>query len=87
MGREANAAEEGEGGAVGAVECEEVVEVWNIDVLVIEEDAVLVCGFLVGHGFREVLELRVYGSRCSTAEGRDAMSSCRRSIDKSSISF
>jgi len=52
VGREANAAEEGEGRAVGAVEREEVVEVWNINVLVVEENAVLDGGFIVGHGFR-----------------------------------
>lgn len=51
VGRKANAAEKGERGAVGLVECEEVVEVLNVGVLVIEEDAVLVCNFLVGHDF------------------------------------
>lgn len=52
VGRKANTTEEGEGGTVGAVECEEVVEVWNLSVLVIEENAVLLCAFVVGHAFR-----------------------------------
>jgi hypothetical protein len=70
VGREANTAEEGERGAIGTVECEEVVKIWNIDVVVIEEDAVLVCGgFVVGHGFRvfmdcSVLRLRKERRRC-----------------------
>jgi hypothetical protein len=67
VGREANTAEEGERGAIGTVECEEVVKIWNIDVVVIEKDAVLVCGgFVVGHGFR------VYGSLSSAAEEGEA---------------
>lgn len=52
VGRKANTTEEGEGGTVGAVECEEVVEVWNLSVLVIEENAELLCAFVVGHAFR-----------------------------------
>jgi len=76
VGREANAAEEGEGRAVGAVESEEVIEVWNIDVLVIEENAVLVGGFVVGHGFRWILEFGVYGSLSSTAEEGETVSPC-----------
>lgn len=76
VGRETNAAEEREGRAVGAVESEEVIEVWNIDVLVVEENAVLVGGFVVGHGFRWILEFRVYGSLSSTAKEGEAVSSC-----------
>lgn len=53
MGRNANAAEEAEGGAVGAVECDDVVQVGDLGVLVIQEDAVLLRrgGFVAGHGF------------------------------------
>jgi len=42
--RKANTTEEAEGGAVGVVEGEEVVEVGNFNVLVIEEHVVLVFG-------------------------------------------
>ena len=51
-GREANASEEAEGGAVCVIERDEVVEVGDVDVLVIQEHAVWVSAFLVGHGLR-----------------------------------
>ena len=53
--RGANANKEGEGGVVGVVERDEVVEVGDVGVLVIEEHTVLFCAIVVGHGWVYVM--------------------------------
>lgn len=59
VGRNANTAEEAEGGAVGVVKGEDVIEVGNLDVVVIEEDTIFISSsfVLLRHGLRKGLML------------------------------
>lgn len=74
MGRKANTTQQVEGGAVGAIEGEEVVEVWNFSVIVVKEHSVLLSVFLFGHGRVQglcspVLSQRVQGCAFNGALG------------------
>lgn len=51
MGGKTNTTSEVEGGTVGVVESDEVVEVGNLCVLIIEKHTVLVFVVVVGHSY------------------------------------